>query len=346
MKMHGMQFVGKGEFKLSEIELRDPGEGEILVKNMVCGVCGTDVHIFHGEPGSADVVPPVVLGHEYSGIVEKIGSGVTDFSPGDKVTIDPNSYCGTCRFCRNGKKQMCEGDQQAIGVTKDGGFAEYSLIPAAQAYHLAEDIDFETGAMTEPLACCIHGMDLAGIRAGTSVLIVGGGAIGLIMVQLARLAGASPIIVSEPVELRRKVAISLGADFAIDPLAGKPEEQIHLLTGLNGADVVIECAGILAATKQAVDCAAKGATILLFSVPKPDAVFGLPLFDVFKKELTIKGSFINPDTHNRAVQLINSKRIDVSHIITHRFRLSELEKAIKTQMGSESIKVVVKTDEL
>jgi threonine dehydrogenase-like Zn-dependent dehydrogenase len=137
------------------------------------------------------------------------------------------------------------------------------------------------------------------------------------------------------------VALSTGGDFAIDPLAGNPVEQMYSLTGLRGADVVIECAGVLAATKQAVECAAKGATILLFSVPKPDAVFGLPLFDVFKKELTIKGSFINPDTHRRAVELINSRRIDVSKIITHRFGLNELEKAIKTQMGNESIKVIV-----
>jgi 2-desacetyl-2-hydroxyethyl bacteriochlorophyllide A dehydrogenase len=343
MKMHGVQFIEKGTFRLNEIELRDPGEGELLIKNMVCGVCGTDVHIFHGEPGSADVTPPVILGHEYSGIVEKVGKGVIGFRPGDKVTIDPNMYCGVCRFCRDGKKQMCEGNE-AIGVTRDGGFAEYSLIPAAQALHLGEDIDFETGAMAEPLACCIHGIDLAGIRAGSSVLVVGGGAIGLFMVQLARLAGASPIIVSEPVELRRKVALSLGADFAINPFEGNPAEQMYALTGLKGADVVLECAGVLPATKQALDCAAKGATVLLFSVPKPDAVFGLPLFEVFKRELTIKGSFINPDTHNRAVQLINSKRIDVSKIITHRFGLSELEKAIEVQSENESIKVVVNTN--
>jgi 2-desacetyl-2-hydroxyethyl bacteriochlorophyllide A dehydrogenase len=345
MKMHGVHFMGKGKFQLDEIEIRDPGEGELLVKNMVCGICGTDVHIFHGEAGSANVTPPVILGHEYSGIIEKVGSGVTGYKIGDKVTIDPNTYCGVCRFCRDGKKQMCEGNE-AIGVTRDGGFAEYSLIPASQAYLLNKDIDFETGAMAEPLACCIHGIDLANIHAGNSVLIVGGGAIGLFMVQLARLAGASPIIVSEPVELRRKVALSLGADFAIDPLAGNPADQIRSLTGLNGADVVIECAGVLPATKQALDCAAKGATILLFSVPKPDAVFDLPLFEVFKRELTIKGSFINPDTHNRAVNLINSKRIDVSKIITHRFGLSELEKAIKTQMGNESIKVIIKSDQL
>jgi 2-desacetyl-2-hydroxyethyl bacteriochlorophyllide A dehydrogenase len=343
MKMQGVHFIEKGKFKLSEIELPDLEEGELLIKNMVCGVCGTDVHIFHGEPGSADVVAPVVLGHEYSGIVEKVGRGVLGFTPGDKVTVDPNIYCGVCRYCRNGKKQMCE-NMQAIGVTRDGGFAEYSIVPASQAYLLGKDIDFETGAMAEPLACCIHGIDLADIRVGNSVLVIGGGAIGLIMVQLARLADASLVILSEPVELRRKVAMSLGADITIDPLAGNPVEQLHALPGLTGADVVIECAGVPAATAQAINCAAKGATVLLFSVPKPDTVFGLSLFDVFKKELAIKGSFVNPDTHDRAVRLINAKKIDMSQIITHRFKLDELEKAIETQTGNESIKVVVKAN--
>ncbi len=340
MNMRGVYFIEKGKFELRDIEISDPHEGELLIRNAVCGVCGTDVHIFHGEPGSADVLPPVILGHEYSGIVEKTGPGVAGFAPGDKVSIDPNIYCGICRYCRNGKKQMCE-NMQAIGVTRNGGFAEFSIVPAAQAYLLGKDTDFETGAMAEPLACCIHGIDLAGIRPGNSVLIIGGGAIGLLMVQLARLAGASLVILSEPVELRRNVAMSLGADMTIDPLAGNPAEQFYALTRLTGADVVIECAGVPAAATQAIDCAAKGAAVLLFSVPKPDTVFGFPLFDVFKKELTIRGTFVNPDTHGRAVSLINSKRIDVSQIITHRFPLSELEKAIGVQTGTESIKVLV-----
>ena len=132
---------------------------------MVCGVCGTDVHIFHGEPGSADVNPPVVLGHEYSGEVVEVGEGVTALKPGDHVTVDPNIYCGECVYCRNGKKQLCE-TMQAVGVTRDGGFGEYSLVPAAQAFKLGDSVPYEAGAMAEPVACCLHGIDLAGIKAG------------------------------------------------------------------------------------------------------------------------------------------------------------------------------------
>ena len=337
--MKASYFLGKGSFEVRQAPELHPGPGEVVIKNMVCGVCGTDVHIFHGEPGSADVNPPVVLGHEYSGEVVEVGEGVTALKPGDHVTVDPNIYCGECVYCRNGKKQLCE-TMQAVGVTRDGGFGEYSLVPAAQAFKLGDSVPYEAGAMAEPVACCLHGIDLAGIKAGDRVCIVGGGAIGLIMLQLAKLSGASSLVLSEPNEKRRQVALSLGADAAIDPTAPDAGSAYEAALG-DGADVVIECVGNNAAVKSAFQLAKKGATIVLFSVPKVEATFDLPLFDVYKKELTIKGSFVNPDTHERAVRLINSGKLDFTSIITHRFNLDQLPEAIAMQMSSESIKVVV-----
>lgn len=337
--MKASYFLGKGSFEVRQAPELHPGPGEVVIKNMVCGVCGTDVHIFHGEPGSADVNPPVVLGHEYSGEVVEVGEGVTALKPGDHVTVDPNIYCGECVYCRNGKKQLCE-TMQAVGVTRDGGFGEYSLVPAAQAFKLGDSVPYEAGAMAEPVACCLHGIDLAGIKAGDRVCIVGGGAIGLIMLQLAKLSGASSLVLSEPNEKRRQVALSLGADAAIDPTAPDAKSAYEAALG-DGADVVIECVGNNAAVKSAFQLAKKGATIVLFSVPKVEATFDLPLFDVYKKELTIKGSFVNPDTHERAVRLINSGKLDFTSIITHRFNLDQLPEAIAMQMSSESIKVVV-----
>ena len=337
--MKASYFLGKGSFEVRQAPELHPGPGEVVIKNMVCGVCGTDVHIFHGEPGSADVNPPVVLGHEYSGEVVEVGEGVTALKPGDHVTVDPNIYCGECVYCRNGKKQLCE-TMQAVGVTRDGGFGEYSLVPAAKAFKLGDSVPYEAGAMAEPVACCLHGIDLAGIKAGDRVCIVGGGAIGLIMLQLAKLSGASSLVLSEPNEKRRQVALSLGADAAIDPTAPDARSAYEAALG-DGADVVIECVGNNAAVKSAFQLAKKGATIVLFSVPKVDATFDLPLFDVYKKELTIRGSFVNPDTHERAVRLINSGKLDFTSIITHRFNLDQLPEAIAMQMSSESIKVVV-----
>lgn len=337
--MKASRFLGNKTFAVTDLPTPHAGPGELVLRNQVCGVCGTDVHIYHGEPGSADVNPPVVLGHEYSGEVVEVGEGVTGFAVGDHVTVDPNIYCGHCAYCQNGKKQLCPS-MEAIGVTRDGGFAQYSLIPAAQAFKLEPTVPWEAAAMAEPLACCLHGIDLAGIQVGDKVCVVGGGAIGLLMVQLAKLSGASQIVLSEPNEKRRQVGLQLGANAALDPTRPDAQEAFaQVLDG--GANVVIECVGNVPAVKSAFQFADKGATVLLFSVPKVDATFDLPLFDVYKKELTIKGSFVNPDTHARAVALINSGKVDFGPIITHRFPLDQLPEAIAMQMSDASIKVVV-----
>ena len=337
--MKASRFLGNKTFAVTDLPTPYAGPGELVLRNQVCGVCGTDVHIYHGEPGSADVNPPVVLGHEYSGEVVEVGEGVTGFAVGDHVTVDPNIYCGHCAYCQNGKKQLCPS-MEAIGVTRDGGFAQYSRIPASQAFKLEPTVPWEAAAMAEPLACCLHGIDLAGIQVGDKVCVVGGGAIGLLMVQLAKLSGASQIVLSEPNEKRRQVGLQLGANAALDPTRTDAQEAFaQVLDG--GANVVIECVGNVPAVKSAFQFAGKGATVLLFSVPKVDATFDLPLFDVYKKELTIKGSFVNPDTHARAVALINSGKVDFGPIITHRFTLDQLPEAIAMQMSDAPIKVVV-----
>lgn len=337
--MQASRFLGNKTFAVTDLPTPYAGPGELVLRNQVCGVCGTDVHIYHGEPGSADVNPPVVLGHEYSGEVVEVGEGVTGFAVGDHVTVDPNIYCGHCAYCQNGKKQLCPS-MEAIGVTRDGGFAQYSRIPASQAFKLEPTVPWEAAAMAEPLACCLHGIDLAGIQVGDKVCVVGGGAIGLLMVQLAKLSGASQIVLSEPNEKRRQVGLQLGANAALDPTRPDAQEAFAQVLG-GGANVVIECVGNVPAVKSAFQFAGKGATVLLFSVPKVDATFDLPLFDVYKKELTIKGSFVNPDTHARAVALINSGKVDFDPIITHRFTLDQLPEAIAMQMSDASIKVVV-----
>lgn len=338
--MHGAYFMGNHRFETRHVQFGPLGENEVLVKIGACGVCGTDVHIFHGEKGSANVTPPVVLGHEFAGVVEAAGSGVKSLKKGDHVAVDPNIYCGQCHYCRSGKKQMCE-NLQAIGVTRDGGFAEYCLCPEAQCFAMRPDIPLAHGAMAEPLSCCLHGMDQVRIQQGDTVCVIGGGAIGLIMVQLAKLSGAAKTILVEPVEMRRRIGLQVGADGAVDPTQEGYPEKIGGLLDHRGADVIIECAGSVKAVAQAFDLAKKGASILLFSVPKPDAVFNLALMDVFSKELKIYGSFINPNTFQRAVHMLNSGKLTLEPILTHSFPLGDMEKAILTQMSSESIKVLV-----
>ena len=338
--MKGNFFLGNKTFEVRDMNLGQPGPHEVLVKNMAAGICGTDVHIYHGEKGATEVDPPVVLGHEYAGIVEAVGEAVTAVKVGDCVTIDPNIYCGQCYHCRKGNKQFCD-KMTAVGVNMDGGFAHYSMVPEAQCFPMKPEVGFEAMAMAEPLACCVHGIEQVDIKSGDFVAVVGGGAIGLLMVQLAKLRGAGTIILSEPVAQRREIGLQVGADYAIDPLASDPLEQVQQLTGRNGVDVVIECVGKVFATKQAFDLADRGGRILLFSVPSPDAKFDMPLIDVFKKELKIYGSFVNPDSHQQAVDLINSGKIQTAPLITHRYPIEQLEEAIHMQMSAESIKVQI-----
>lgn len=342
--MKGAFFLGaqqERKFEVREMEFPEVlGPHQVLVKNMACGICGTDVHIYHGEKGSAEVVPPVVLGHEYSGIVEKVGSQVTSVKPGDHVALDPNMYCGLCRPCRMGRKQNCK-NLFALGVNVNGGFAEYSLCPDTQCYLVDENVDFDVAAMAEPLACVVHGIDQAAIVPGQTVLVIGGGTIGQMMVQMAKKVGAACVILSEPVQMRRKIGMDVGADYTIDPIHEDVKTRIRELTGLEGADVVIECVGKPFAVTQALNAAGPGCRILLFSVPGVNSTVEMPLFDIYQKELTIVGSMINPDTHQRAVNLINSGSLKIRELITHRYDLDHLEDAIHMQMSTESIKVMV-----
>lgn len=333
-------FLGDKNFEVREMPIPQVGPTDVLVRVVAAGICGTDVHIYHGDKGSAEVKPPVILGHEFSGVVEQAGNAVTSVSVGDHVTVDPNIYCGKCHYCQIGKKQLCE-NLYAIGVNRDGGFAEYCIVPETQCYLLDKSLPLSHGAMAEPLACCLHGIDRANITPGSTVCVIGGGAIGLIMVQLARHVGTSQVILSEPVAMRREIGLQLGANAVIDPVHEDIAARLQEITGAAGADVIIECVGTPVATEQAFRAAKRGGTLLLFSVPKANSIYELHLEDIYQKELTIMGSMINPDTHGRAAALINSRTIKMDKIITHRYPVEQVEDAILMQQNSESIKVII-----
>lgn len=340
--MTGAYFLGNKSIEVRTCQLPEPGEGQVTLRVCACGVCGTDVHIYNGGKGSAEVTPPVVLGHEFSGYVEKLGANVTGLKVGQLVTVDPNIYCGVCPPCRQGQKQMCH-DMRAVGVNMDGGFADMCLVPASQCVPVPEGVEPEIAALTEPLACCLHGIDRVGIRPGENVLVVGGGTIGQMMVQLAKLAGAARVVLSEPVAMRRELALAMGADGAIDPIHESIPKRLKELLDADGADVVIECVGSPVTAAQAIDAAARCGRVMLFGVPHPDAVLQTAMYPIFQKELTVMGSFVNPDTHSRAVALL--KRMDLKPLITHRYPISMLQQAIEKQTGADSIKVLVTAKE-
>ncbi len=235
--MRAARLIEPGRMIVMNVPKPVAGPGDLLVRVEACGICGSDRHMFRGEYPTAW---PVTLGHEFSGILEAVGPGVTGFAPGDRITGDPNIACGACTFCREGRPNLCE-NLSAIGVQRDGGFAEYVVVPAGQAAKLPATLNPLHGAFTEPVSCCLHAIDVARTPRGGSVLILGGGVIGLLMVQLARLAGAGTVALATRQAPRRQLALELGATHAVDPAAGDAAFP-GALTG--GSDVVIECAGV------------------------------------------------------------------------------------------------------
>ena len=308
--MKSAVFYGKHDLRVEESPMPSIGAGEVLIKVMACGVCGTDVHIFEGDKGAADTVPPTILGHEFAGVVEAVGDGVTACAPGDRVCVDPNKLCGKCDACRRGDGHFCSS-MVGIGTTVNGGFAQYCAVPESQVFHLADSTSFLQGAMTEPAACCLHGIDLCSIAPGSSVIVIGGGMIGQLMLQLSRLAGACRTVLLEPVAEKRETARKLGADLCLDPTAQNVEEQLKA-NGFSRADAVIECAGLPQTAEQAIRLCGNRGTVMLFGLTKPDDVISVKPFSLFQKELTIRASFINPYTQQRALDLINTGKLDVS----------------------------------
>ena len=251
--MKSAVFYGKHDLRVEEHEMPKVGPKDVLIQVKACGVCGTDVHIYEGDKGAAEVTPPTILGHEFSGVIAEVGSEVTNYKAGDRVCIDPNCYCGACEPCRNGVVHYCE-HMIGYGTTVNGGFAEYCAVNERQVYKLGDNTSFEQGAMTEPVACCLHGMDMCEIRPGHQVVVIGGGMIGLLMLQLSRLAGAAKVALLEPVESKREVGKKLGADICIDPIHEDVKARLKE-EGMTWVNTVIECVGRPSTIEQAIDIA-------------------------------------------------------------------------------------------
>jgi 2-desacetyl-2-hydroxyethyl bacteriochlorophyllide A dehydrogenase len=238
--MQAAVFHGPDDLRVEEVERPTAGPGEVLLAVERCGICGTDSHIVRGHFPAPNL--PLIIGHEFSGTVVAIGSGVTHVEPGDRATADINIACGTCYFCRHGNKLFCPYVRQ-LGVHDAGGMAEYVAAPAGNVYALPDSMPFDHAAFIEPLACAIHGQDRIGVDVGETVLVIGAGPMGLAHVAMSRLHGAAQVIVSEPDPARRQRAHQLGSDVEVDPLSGGLDDVMQA-TGGRGADVVIEAVGM------------------------------------------------------------------------------------------------------
>jgi len=340
--MKAVRLEATGKLALREVERPEPGVFELLVRMEACGICGTDRHLFLGEFPSK---PPVTLGHEFAGIIEKVGDGVSGFRAGMRVTGDPNIACGRCPECRRGRVNLCH-NLQAIGIHRDGGFAEYVCIPQQQAFELPSALDPLHGAFCEPLACCIHGVDLAEIRTGSSVVVLGGGVIGLLIVQLARLAGATKVVLVTRSEEKRTLAEKLGATASADPTTGDIVARLTAADGLlpGGADVVVECAGVAETIEQAPRLARRGGTVVILGVMPRGVKIGVEPFDLLFREIKLVNSFLNPFTHQRAADFIASGTIKVAPLISRRIGFNDAVEAISSPARRAEIRTLVVPD--
>ncbi|CAN7214913.1 zinc-dependent alcohol dehydrogenase family protein [Mesorhizobium amorphae] len=337
--MKAIRLEAVGSIALCEVGKPSAGPDDLLVRIEACGVCGTDRHLFHGE---FPCKPPVTPGHEFSGIVEAVGAAVLGFSVGDRVTGDPNIACGRCKHCHAGRVNLCS-NLNAIGIHRDGGFADYVVLPQKQAFLLPADLKPTHGAFCEPLACCLHGVDLAAIKPGASVAVLGGGVIGLLTVQLAKLAGATTIILSTRQASRRSLAQDLGATATVDPGAADVIDAVAGPSGLvpGGVDVVFECAGVRDTVEQSMRLARAGGTVVIVGVVPQGMKVAFEPFDLLFRELKVLGSFLNPYTHGRAAQLIASGAIEIDRLISRQVTLEEAPAVIANPPAPGEVKVLV-----
>ena len=337
--MKAAVFYKKEDLRIEDREIPKAYGDKVLVKIKACGICGTDMHIFDGDEGAAPTPAGTTLGHEFAGEVVEVGEMVNGIKVGDKVCVDPNKLCNECSFCKDGVGHFCE-NMIGIGTTVDGGFAEYCLVPMSQVYKFEKDISFSEAAMTEPVACCLHGIDMCNINCGDTVLVIGGGMIGLIMLQLASLKGAANLILVEPIKEKRDHALKLGADIVIDPI-NENVSDVLAQNNITRINTVIECVGKTATIEQAISLAGKYSTVMMFGLTRPNDEIKIKPFEIFKKEIVLKASFINPYTQSRALKLIENKKVDVSSMIYKMISVDELPSVLADKKERAKGKYIV-----
>lgn len=316
---------------IADVDEPQPGEGEVLVEVKACGVCGTDLHIYDGLfPANY----PLVMGHEFCGIVVAVGDGVSGISPNDKVAIQPNVPCGNCELCRCGRPNLCEG-LLAYGVHLDGGFAQLCVVRCENAFPIG-DLPFEAGAFVEPLACCLHGINLVGVNAGERAIVFGSGPIGLLLAQLCRLRGASEVVVVDIVEERLQTASTLGfVALSSDELNSDEAAHTH------SYELAIDASGATGVIERLTRFVRDGGRVLLFGVAPMDARIAISPFEIYRRELMIAGSFSLGYEFDAAIRLLRGGQIQYEPLITHRMPLDGLREALEYKRCGVGLKTII-----
>jgi D-arabinitol dehydrogenase (NADP+) len=298
-----------------------PAADEVVVSVTAAGLCGTDLHLYTGEL-TCDY--PIIPGHEVVGTIAAVGSGVRDLSVGMRVAFDPNIPCGQCHFCRRLRFNHCL-NWQAVGVTRPGGFAERVAVPAKVVYPIG-DLPFEQAVFVEPLSCVVYGLQRAAPALGDRVLIFGAGPIGLLLLQAVRRAGAAEVTVSDLQAERLTLATSLGAERVVP--ADRDQETALREIAPYGYDMVIDATGVPAVAAQTFDYVTPGGKVLLFGVCPEEATIEFSPYRVYRRDITVVGSFALNVTFGPAIELLRSGAVRVEALISHRFSLDQFPQAL------------------
>jgi len=319
MKAAVMHDVNKMVFE--EVPTPSPGSGEILLRVKSTRVCGTDVSMYHGKHPGAFL--PRILGHECAGEVVEAGKGVSGFKPGDRIIIDPLLYCGQCYFCRMGKNNLCENGG-LMGRDVNGSFAEYAIITPERAARMPDSMSYDVASFVEVAGSVYHSQSMARLlRPGASVVVLGLGSMGMLHIQFAKLAGASPVIGVSQSQWKLDLALQLGADVVVNAREEDPVEAIKRLTPHGGADVVIESAGVPTTIQQSYEMVRPAGEIIQYGIGST-SVDNINNFLMYYKEMIIYG--VRALTYNDisvAAKVIGDQTIQVEPLITHRLPLEK-----------------------
>lgn len=336
--MRAVVYERPGTFEVRNLAVPEPAAGEVLLKVLAAGVCGTDWHLHHGEFSPAY---PLIPGHEFVGEVVAAGSQRDESMLGRWVAVDNTATCGRCVECRRARPAFCEHLVQQ-GVTAPGGFAEY-VVTAVDRCFAVDDLDPEVAVLAEPVACVLRGLDVLQLQPGSSVLLFGAGPTGLILTSLLGHSGAGELTVAARTRSKLDLARARGADHAILLDGTDPEIGYRLLADRAplGYDVVIDATGSLDVLQHTLGLTRTGGTVLVYGMTSEAAVWPISPYEIFRRELTIKGSFAQQFTFDRALAALRTGRVHTDKIMTSRLGLEEYDAALAGITDSSVIKSVI-----
>ena len=333
--MRAARYHGDHRVTVDEIPAPRVGPTDVLIAPEYVGLCGTDAHIVDGEYRST---PPITLGHEIGGRIVEVGSDVRALRVGELVSIEPHYYCGVCVSCQTGRPHMC-AERRAPGVHLDGGMAELLVVDETLAYTVPGTDDARHAALTEPLACAVHGMDRLAPDSGMPVVVFGVGPVGALLIMLAERTGLGPIVAVEGRPARRDLARRVGASIVLDPAEDDLHDRLIEASNGTGFPYAIDAVGSVGVMETAIPALSRGGRFLIFGVAHPDARASISPNDIYARELTILGTALNPFTHRRAANLAHQLPLD--ELGFGDFPLERFDEALTAQRAGSHDKVFI-----